>query len=74
MRTCKRCTILYAPERSTSGLRLTYCSLLCERADLGFTIEGFLRMEPALPLRPKRTHPWDEPIVPPDRVPAWSAW
>ena len=40
MKRCKRCLTIYHPEKSTSSLRLTYCNTLCERADLGFTMEA----------------------------------
>lgn len=33
--TCARCGTPYHHERSASGLPLTYCGVLCERADLG---------------------------------------
>jgi hypothetical protein len=42
---CKRCNLLYAPAKSTSALRLTYCSFLCELGDLGFSISGLEHME-----------------------------
>lgn len=38
---CARCGVPYDWRRSTSAsLKMTYCGSLCERADLGFTIEG----------------------------------
>ncbi|MEP7217074.1 MAG: hypothetical protein ABI782_12540 [Anaerolineaceae bacterium] len=46
IRTCERCFIKYDWRRSPSpSLKMTYCSSLCERADLGFTIEALLRIE-----------------------------
>ncbi len=46
MHTCARCGLRYDWRRSPSGsLKMTYCSSLCERADLGFTIEALLRFE-----------------------------
>ena len=40
---CKNCRIPYAWRRSPSGsLKMTYCCSLCERSDLGFTIEALL--------------------------------
>jgi hypothetical protein len=31
--------------KSTSALRLTYCSFLCELGDLGFSMQGLENME-----------------------------
>lgn len=44
-RRCARCGLAYAPGKSTSALRLTYCSFLCELGDLGFSISGLEHME-----------------------------
>jgi hypothetical protein len=44
---CKRCELPYLPGKSTSELRLTYCSFLCELGDLGFSISGLEHMERA---------------------------
>jgi hypothetical protein len=44
---CKRCNLLYAGNKSTSALRLTYCSFLCELGDLGFSMQGLEHMERA---------------------------
>jgi len=35
------------PTKSTSALRLTYCSFLCELGDLGFSMVGLEHMERA---------------------------
>ncbi len=43
---CARCELRYQPSKSTSALRLTYCSFLCELGDLGFSISGLEHMEP----------------------------
>lgn len=44
---CQRCGQRYDWRKSPSStLKMTYCSSLCERADLGFTLEALLRMEP----------------------------
>jgi len=44
LRVCARCGARYDWRRSTSGsLKMTYCGSLCERSDLGFTIEALLR-------------------------------
>jgi hypothetical protein len=45
LRKCLRCNITYAPAKSTSELRLTYCSFLCELGHLGFSISGLEHME-----------------------------
>lgn len=46
IKTCARCGQRYDWRRSpSSSLKMTYCGSLCERADLGFTIEALLRVE-----------------------------
>ena len=46
IRECERCSLKYDWRKSpSSSLKMTYCSSLCERADLGFTIEALLRVE-----------------------------
>jgi hypothetical protein len=43
MRTCEHCGIPYDWRRSpSSSLKMTYCGSLCERADLGFTIDTLI--------------------------------
>lgn len=42
---CARCHLSYMPTKSTSALRLTYCSFLCELGDLGFSMVGLEHME-----------------------------
>lgn len=43
IRHCQRCGIAYDWRRNTSStLRMTYCTSLCEAADMGFTIEALL--------------------------------
>jgi hypothetical protein len=42
---CTRCKLNYLPAKSTSALRLTYCSFLCELGDLGFSIAGLEHMQ-----------------------------
>ncbi len=44
---CKRCKLAYTTQKSTSALRLTYCSFLCELGDLGFSMSGLEMMERA---------------------------
>lgn len=41
---CSRCQLKYLPAKSTSALRLTYCSFLCELGDLGFSMTGLETM------------------------------
>lgn len=46
IRECARCGLRYDWRKSPSStLKMTYCSSLCERADLGFTVEALLKME-----------------------------
>lgn len=46
MYNCENCGSPYDWRRSPSSfLKMTYCSSLCERSDLGFTIEALLRSE-----------------------------
>ncbi|HNM79391.1 MAG TPA: hypothetical protein PKI89_13540 [Tepidiformaceae bacterium] len=47
MQRCKRCQLLYSANKSTSALKLTYCSFLCELGDLGFSMQGLEHMERA---------------------------
>lgn len=43
MRVCQHCGSPYDWRRSPSGsLKMTYCGSLCEKADMGFTIETLL--------------------------------
>jgi hypothetical protein len=43
IRTCLHCGQPYDWRRSpSSSLKMTYCGSLCEKADLGFTIETLL--------------------------------
>jgi hypothetical protein len=44
---CTRCNLRYAAGKSTSSLKLTYCSFLCELGDLGFSMQGLEHMERA---------------------------
>jgi hypothetical protein len=47
---CKRCNLSYVQLKSTSALKLTYCSFLCELGDLGFSMAGLETMK-----RPEET-------------------
>lgn len=49
---CKRCNLLYMTQKSTSALRLTYCSFLCELGDLGFSMQGLEQMQRAVKVEP----------------------
>ncbi len=42
---CTRCGLSYTPSKSSSALRLTYCSFLCELGDLGFSMAGLEHMQ-----------------------------
>ncbi len=59
---CTRCGLSYLPTKSTSALRLTYCSFLCELGDLGFSMTGLEHME-----RKKKTPEEDD--APPEAEP-----
>ncbi len=61
---CTRCKLKYLPARSTSALRLTYCSFLCELGDLGFSMTGLETMERA------RKDDAEAPAEPPAAEPA----
>jgi hypothetical protein len=44
MRHCEHCGVPYDWRRSgSSSLKMTYCGVLCEKGDLGFTIETLLQ-------------------------------
>ncbi|MCC6387333.1 MAG: hypothetical protein U0547_04855 [Dehalococcoidia bacterium] len=44
IKVCARCGLRYDWRKSpSSSLKMTYCSSLCEKADLGFTLEALLR-------------------------------
>ena len=46
IKVCARCGLRYDWRKSPSStLKMTYCGSLCERADLGFTIEALLKVE-----------------------------
>jgi hypothetical protein len=46
IKVCVRCGLRYDWRKSPStALKMTYCSSLCERADLGFTLEALLKYE-----------------------------
>ncbi len=45
IKVCARCGLRYDWRKSPSTMKMTYCGSLCERADLGFTIEALLKTE-----------------------------
>ncbi|GMV86198.1 MAG: hypothetical protein AMXMBFR80_20530 [Dehalococcoidia bacterium] len=45
IKVCARCSLRYDWRKSPSSMKMTYCSSLCEKADLGFTLEALLRYE-----------------------------
>jgi hypothetical protein len=45
IKVCARCQLRYDWRKSPSSMKMTYCGSLCERADLGFTIEALLRAQ-----------------------------
>jgi hypothetical protein len=48
IKVCARCGLRYDWRKSpSSSLKMTYCSSLCEKADLGFTLEALLRYQKA---------------------------
>ncbi len=60
MRSCAHCQLRYDWRKSPSGcLKMTYCGSLCERADLGFTIDALLSHSPRTKTerRPERLLP-----------------
>lgn len=64
IKVCVRCGLRYDWRKSpSSALKMTYCSSLCERADLGFTIEALLKVE-----RNERAAPAEEEIPAPATV------
>ncbi len=52
IRHCARCGVPYDWRRSaSSSLKMTYCGTLCEKGDLGFTIETLLELKAFAPER-----------------------
>jgi hypothetical protein len=60
---CARCNLTYLPAKSTSALKLTYCSFLCELGDLGFSISGLEHMELIKKERGEIDFPEPEPVT-----------
>jgi endogenous inhibitor of DNA gyrase (YacG/DUF329 family) len=66
IKVCARCGLRYDWRKSPSTtLKMTYCSSLCEKADLGYTIEALLRFE-----RPEPKLTVESPDDAPKREPA----
>ena len=57
IKVCGRCGLRYDWRKSPSSMKMTYCSSLCEKADLGFTLEALLRYE-------RTVAPEEEPATP----------
>lgn len=50
LRICEHCGTPYDWRRSAShSLKMTYCGVICEKADLGFTIDYLLQVWQPLP-------------------------
>ena len=64
MQTCINCGTLYRDKDSSSSLRLTYCTVLCEVKDLGFHLKSLEEGK-------YRTSVFEEPVLPivEDRLP-----
>lgn len=48
---CHRCGLSYSHVKSTSSLVLTYCSVLCEVFDLGYSLAAFEKAPLLKPIR-----------------------
>ncbi len=64
LRTCLHCGVPYSWGRSPASLKMTYCGSLCEKADLGFSLEQLERLR--LPTAAERA----EAVA----AGAWDAW
>ena len=70
IRVCARCGLRYDWRKSASStLKMTYCGSLCERADLGFTIDALIHTQrgerPIIQLPADvQDVPDEEPLVP----------
>ena len=60
---CSRCNLSYIPAKSTSALKLTYCSFLCELGDLGFSMTGLENMERVKKVESESAEPAPEPVA-----------
>jgi hypothetical protein len=43
MHTCARCAVMFDVRKSHAVLKYTYCGVMCENADLGFSLEEWTR-------------------------------
>ncbi|GAB4332973.1 MAG: hypothetical protein Kow0010_19090 [Dehalococcoidia bacterium] len=60
---CQRCHTPYDWRRSTShSLKMTYCSALCEKGALGFTIESLLATVDMTPAPTATAHEAEEAL------------
>ena len=46
---CHRCGYAFDPDRSTSSLRLTWCGIFCEIAELGYVLREFEKQPLPIP-------------------------
>ena len=60
---CSRCNLSYIPAKSTSALKLTYCSFLCELGDLGFSMTGLENMQLIKKIEGEPAEPAPEPVA-----------
>ncbi len=65
LRTCLHCGVPYSWGRSPACLKMTYCGSLCEKADLGFSLEQLEHLR--LPTTLERAEAiaakaWDRPV------------
>jgi hypothetical protein len=61
MQECFRCHDKFSTAKSTSFLKLSYCTKLCEVADIGFDVDQWLR----IPVKPLQTIPVELPVEEP---------
>jgi hypothetical protein len=52
---CKKCGTPYHPNKSTSSLKLTWCSVICESNELGFHLNSWIN-------QPVKVRPEAEPL------------
>ncbi len=60
---CSRCNLSYVSGKSTSALKLTYCSFLCELGDLGFSMTGLENMQLIKKIEAEPVEPAAEPVA-----------
>ena len=64
IKVCARCSLRYDWRKSPTTLKMTYCSSMCEAADLGFTLEALLKMQRPARLVSLEAEPVAEAICP----------